>query len=74
MQRQAVPTAVFDESIYLLKRASSLRLTYQVRLLAHRAWQEGKKLRIDVPANCEVHDSLARFAEAYPGVVEITRG
>jgi hypothetical protein len=44
--------------LYLVKNVSTLRATYQIRLLAFRAVSEGLKLVIKVPKACKYHSSL----------------
>lgn len=44
--------------LYLVKNVSTLRATYQIRLLAFRAVSEGLKLVIKVPKTCIYHSSL----------------
>jgi len=45
-------------TLYLVKNVTSLRATYQIRLLAYRADTEGLKLIIKVPSSCEFQRSL----------------
>jgi hypothetical protein len=44
--------------LYLIKNVTSLRATYQIRLLAFRAVTEGLKLVLKVPSACEFQPSL----------------
>ncbi|NOK20593.1 hypothetical protein [Corallococcus carmarthensis] len=44
--------------IYLIKKVSILRATYQVRLLAFKAVDERKRLVLKVPKTCQFHPSL----------------
>jgi hypothetical protein len=44
--------------MYLFKKVSRLRATYQIRLLAYRAVTSGLTLILRVPASCEFDDSL----------------
>jgi hypothetical protein len=57
----------------LIKRVSELRATYQIRLLVYRAVKEEKKLIIDVPKECKLHDDLKQLLRDYPRSVEIVR-
>lgn len=59
--------------LFLIKKVSEIRATYQVRLLAYRASQEGKKLVLDVPKMCRIHSSLRALERELPGVIQITR-
>lgn len=42
-----------QDAFFLLKNVSFLRLTYQIRLLASRALQSGRKLVIRVPSSAD---------------------
>jgi hypothetical protein len=61
--RHQVPRAVradaetYDQ-IMLIKNVSTLRATYQIRLLAFKAAETGKKLVIKVPKRCRVDGTL----------------
>jgi len=63
---------IYDK-LFLFKNVSAMRLTYQVRLLAFRASESGKKLIIQVPKHCKVHPSLRRFADELPQAVRIQK-
>ena len=56
--RGARPDAEVGNKIYLLKKASILHATYQIRLLAFRAQKERKQLVIRAPATLKVGPSL----------------
>ena len=53
-----LPDAETIDKIYLIKRVSVLRATYQVRLLVLKAIQTHKKLVLKVPRTCQFHTSL----------------
>jgi hypothetical protein len=55
------PDAMDFNAFYLFKNVSRLAATYQIRLLAHRAAETGKKLILRVPGVCEVQPSLKRL-------------
>ena len=59
--------------LVIIKRVSELRATYQIRLLTYRAVQEGKKLVIDVPKRCKIHDDLRGLLNDYPSHIAIVR-
>lgn len=61
------------KKLYLFKNVSKLHATYQIRLLAYRAHQEGKKLVIRVPKHFQKEDSLAAFMKANPDLVVLER-
>ena len=67
------PDAETFDKLLLVKRASELRATYQIRLLAYRAVQEGRKLVIEVPKECKVHGDLRELTKQYPKNVTIVR-
>ena len=62
----------FDK-LLLIKRASELRATYQIRLLTYRAVQEGRKLVIEVSKECKVHSGLRELTKQYPKNVTVAR-
>ena len=56
--RGSRPDAEVPDRVFLIKNVSTLRATYQVRLLAFKAIQSYKKLVIKVPRTCQFHPSL----------------
>ena len=56
--RGALPDAETIDKIYLIKNVSTLRATYQVRLLAFKGIQSYKTLVLKVPPTCQFHTSL----------------
>ncbi len=62
-----------NDAFFLLKNVSSLRLTYQIRLLAFRAKETGRKLVIRIPSACKLHPSLREFQKANSKVVQIEK-
>jgi hypothetical protein len=46
------------DKIYLIKNVSTLRATYQIKLLAFKAVKSHKKLMLKVPKHCRFQDSL----------------
>jgi hypothetical protein len=67
--RGARPDAETPGSIHLVKNVSSLRATYQIRLLALRAAQAGKRLVLEVPRSCRFQPDLSGLAAAMPDVI-----
>jgi len=63
--RGALADAEQYGKIYLFKNVSELRLNYQIRLLAFRAFNENKKLIIQVPKKCKLHSSLKDFVKSF---------
>ena len=50
-----------EKELYLFKNVSSLRLTYQIRLLTFFAAQKKKTLVVRVPKHCQFHKELESF-------------
>ena len=71
--RGARADAERSDSLFLLKNVSMLRLTYQIRLLAFRAQDTGRKLVIRVPSKCKIHPSLRDFQKEFPKIVRIEK-
>ena len=69
--RGARPDGETFDKLVLIKKVSELRATYQIRLLTYRAVEERKKLVIDVPKDCKVHDDLKILAKEYSRNVSI---
>src|SRR5689334_23538284 len=61
--RGARPDAARDDKLYLFKKVSEMRLTYQIRFLAYAAHSRGKTLIVRVPKKANVHPSLRDFLE-----------
>lgn len=71
--RGARPDAEMNNKMYLIKNVSSLRDTYQIRLLLYRAIQEGATLVVDVPKSCELSASLKMLIKEHRRNIEVTR-
>ena len=71
--RGARADAVQRDVLYLIKCTSSLRLTYQIRLLAYRALQSQGNLIIHVLPHCKLDPRLRDFQRAYSKLVRIER-
>lgn len=71
--RGARPDAQLDGKIYLIKKVSALKATYQIRLLLYRAIQEGTRLVLDVPKSCELSAPLKALIKENRRNFEITR-
>lgn len=61
--RGAKPDNESHISIGIMKNVSSLQLTYQIRFLAFRAYNERKILVIKVPEECKLSLSLLNLKE-----------
>ncbi len=67
--RGARPDAETASEILLVKNVSFLRATYQIRLLAFKAAQDGKTLVLAVPAECRFAPALDALAASRPGLI-----
>jgi hypothetical protein len=47
--------------LYVIKKVTTLRATYQMRLLAFRAKSEGLKLVLKVPSGCKFDHTLSEL-------------
>ncbi len=65
--RGSRPDAVSGNTWYLVKAASLVRLSYQVRLLTFMAAERGARLVIRVPESSRAFADLRAFARAGPG-------
>lgn len=72
--RAARADAERQDALILIKNASSLRLTYQIRVLASRASESRKKLVISVPAGCRIHRTLRDFQKEHPRIIRFEKG
>lgn len=61
------------DKLVLAKRVSTLRATYQIRLLAFRAVEERKKLVIIVPEHCVIHPTLRALVKELPKTIHIEK-
>ena len=59
--RGARPDDADFARMFLFKNVSALTATYQIRLLAYQASEQGKKLIIRVPKICQIQPSLKRL-------------
>ncbi len=71
--RGSRPDAETSDKLFLIKKVSVLRATYQVRLLAYRAQKEGKKLVLRLPKGAEEHSTLRAFRDECGSLVRIER-
>ena len=71
--RGTLADAEVDDRLHLLKSASSLHATYQVRLLLFRATTEGKRLVLNVRQDCHFHDDLQSLINKYGAHIEVVR-
>jgi hypothetical protein len=71
--RGARADAESGNALYLIKSVTSLRLTYQIRLLAFRAMESKMVLIIKVPKHCDIHPSLRAYLKEFPKLVRMER-
>ncbi len=71
--RTSRPDAVRNDAFFLIKNVSTLRLTYQIRLLTLRASETGRKLIIRVPAACVIHRTLRTFRTEHSKIIRIEK-
>jgi hypothetical protein len=71
--RGAKADAETTDMVYLIKKVSELRLTYQIRTLAYMAKMRGKKLVVQLPKEAKVHDSLRVYVRDMGQLVKIER-
>jgi hypothetical protein len=71
--RGARADAETQDRLFLLKNVSCLRLTYQIRLLAFRATETGRRLIIQVPKQCQIHSSLRDFNHEFEQTVRVEK-
>jgi len=60
--RGFLPDAVKQDSVFLFKVCSQLRLTHEIRLAAFMAQQSGKRLRLIIRGSTSVTAGLHAFA------------
>jgi hypothetical protein len=71
--RGARADAVSGGTRYLIKNVSSLRLTYQVRLLTFLASESRGRLIVHVPRSCRLSPDLKGFVRDHAAVLKIER-
>jgi hypothetical protein len=71
--RGAFPDAQKNSEIYLFKKVSTLRATYQIKLLTFLASEAGQRLIISVPKDFKSHPSLTRLINEFPKTLRIKK-
>jgi hypothetical protein len=71
--RGARADAESSSEILLIKNVSLLRATYQIRLLAFKAYETGKRLVVTMPKSGRIHSTLAELAERIPKTLRFSR-
>lgn len=72
--RGSRPDAVVNRTAYLIKNVSTLRLTYQIRLLTFAASESGSRLVIRIPRRGALSRDLDRFVQEHKKVVDSRAG
>jgi hypothetical protein len=68
--RGVLPTFVTDESVILCKKNTSVRNTYEIRLLLYMAEKNGKNFVLKVPPGAKVDDDLRVHLQQHVGFVQ----
>jgi len=68
------PDDEIHDKVILIKSATELRATYQVRMLAYMASTRNKKLVIKLPKGAKLHGSLKLLRKNTEGLIKIERG
>lgn len=71
--RGARADAERGKEMILIKRATRLRATYQIRLLSYCAYRDGKRLIIEVSRHCTIEQDLRQLVRAWPKHIAIRR-
>lgn len=71
--RRARADAETTGKIVLIKMVSLLRATYQIRLLAFRAYQEHLQFELYIPKRCRFDVTLNELMRKLPNVIQIKR-
>lgn len=68
-----MPDAEVGNKLYLIKNVGQMQLTYQIKMLAYLARNQGKKVVVQLPKQAVVHPSLREFVRNSGGLVKIER-
>lgn len=71
--RGSRPDAISGSTWYLIKNASLLRLTYQIRLLTYAAGDSGAQLVLRVPKGCRLSRPLREHIQANKPAVRVQK-
>jgi hypothetical protein len=71
--RGARPDAETYGKLHLIKSASTLRATYQVRLLLYRAMQTGGRLVVHVKKECRLAPDFALLRRQHKPFLQVVR-
>jgi hypothetical protein len=73
MLRASRPDGQRGNDICLIKHVSSLRLTYQIRLLTYAASRSGGKLTLVLPLVTTLHPTLQEFLQTHRDLIQVQR-
>jgi len=71
--RGVLPDAQDSRRVCLVKKVTTLRPTYEVRLLTFLASEAGRKLVILVPRQFNPHPAFSRLAADFPKVIQVEK-
>jgi hypothetical protein len=71
--RGSRPDTESHDTLYLIKKVQSLRLTYQIRLNVFRALRTGSKLVLRIPKDCALYPDLRDFQKEHSKVLRVER-
>ena len=71
--RGSRPDADVDGKLYLIKKVTEMRLTYQVKMLTYSAQRSGKVCVIRLPQRAVLNESLKEFVQNSNGLLKIER-
>lgn len=60
-------------NIVLVKNVSTIRATYQIKMLAFKAIESGRKLVIIVPKYCQIDRTLRELTKEFPKTVRVEK-
>ena len=71
--RSTQADAEIGNRMYLFKNTTTLRLTYQIEMLAFTAKAKDMKLIIRLPKKAKIHQTLREFILESDGIIKIER-
>jgi hypothetical protein len=71
--RGTLPDVISDDSVIIVKGASFLRLTYQIKLLTYMVVNQKKLLKIFVNKKTRLDNSLKKHIKDYSKFIKIER-
>lgn len=71
--RTAKPDAEANDKMYVFKASSSLRTTYQIRMLLYKALLDNKKLELHVSSGCVISKDLKSLIAMHRKNIQVVR-